>query len=151
MALPINIDLLISGKTVEWERIEFKRSWNPLVAVQTIAAFANDVNNWGGGYLVIGIEEINGQPKLPPHGVEPGEVDGIQKELLSLCHELRPPYFPIVEPVEFMGKLILIIWVLAVRLGHTRRLRVLPSLATTGITLEGCHPLSLLVRPKKQI
>ena len=29
MALPININELITGKTVEWERIEFKKGWNP--------------------------------------------------------------------------------------------------------------------------
>lgn len=29
MALPINIDELLKGKTVEWERLDFKRGWNP--------------------------------------------------------------------------------------------------------------------------
>lgn len=29
MALPINIDELLRGKTVEWERLDFKRGWNP--------------------------------------------------------------------------------------------------------------------------
>jgi len=29
MALPININELIHGSTVEWERIEFKEGWNP--------------------------------------------------------------------------------------------------------------------------
>lgn len=29
MALPINIKELINGKTVEWERIEFRKGWNP--------------------------------------------------------------------------------------------------------------------------
>lgn len=29
MALPININPLIHGSTVEWERIEFKEGWNP--------------------------------------------------------------------------------------------------------------------------
>lgn len=29
MALPINIEDLIKGNTVEWERIEFKSGWNP--------------------------------------------------------------------------------------------------------------------------
>jgi len=28
MALPVNIRDLINGRTVEWERIEFKRGWN---------------------------------------------------------------------------------------------------------------------------
>jgi len=29
MALPVNINQLISGKTVEWDRLEFKKGWNP--------------------------------------------------------------------------------------------------------------------------
>ena len=31
MNLPININVLIHGKSVEWERLEFKTGWNPLV------------------------------------------------------------------------------------------------------------------------
>lgn len=57
MPLPININQLINGSTVEWERIEFKEGFNPLVILHTICAFANDINNWGGGYLIIGIAE----------------------------------------------------------------------------------------------
>ena len=29
MALPINIDELLHGNTVEWDRIELKKGWNP--------------------------------------------------------------------------------------------------------------------------
>lgn len=111
MALPININELISGRTVEWERIEFKEGWNPLDVIQTICAFANDFNNWGGGYIIIGIKEKNGLPVLPPKGIKIGEFDKIQKEMVDLCHQLRPEYFPIAEPVEFKKKQILVIWV----------------------------------------
>ena len=111
MALPINIDNLLTGKVVEWERLEFKRSWDKLEAAQAIAAFSNDINNWGGGYLVIGIEESNGQPILPPHGIDPKKVDAIQKELLMICKTIKPPYFPIAEPIEYQGKMILVAWI----------------------------------------
>jgi ATP-dependent DNA helicase RecG len=110
MSLPINIDSLLTGKVVEWERLEFKRSWDKLQASQAITAFANDINNWGGGYLIIGIEENNGQPVLPPYGIKPESIDSIQKELLGICNNINPPYFPIAEPVEFQGKMILVIW-----------------------------------------
>ena len=66
MALPINIESLINGNIVEWERLEFKSGWNPNEIMHTITAFANDINNWGGGYIIIGIEEKNGRPLLPP-------------------------------------------------------------------------------------
>jgi predicted HTH transcriptional regulator len=48
-ALPINVDELLKGQIVEWERLEFKKGWNPEEIIHTICAFANDINNWGGG------------------------------------------------------------------------------------------------------
>ena len=110
MALPINIEELINGSTVEWERIEFRKGWNPERTIRTITAFANDFNNWGGGYIILGIEEENGRPILPPAGLEMGEIDNIQKELNNICRKIIPNYFPIVEPVNFQGKKILILW-----------------------------------------
>ncbi len=110
MALPININELINGSTVEWERIEFKKGWNPEQVLKTITAFANDFNNWGGGYIIIGIEEENGRPILPPVGLKVEEVDNIQKELNNICRKIIPNYFPIVEPVDYQGKKILILW-----------------------------------------
>ena len=56
MSLPINIKDLVHGHSVEWERLEFKRGWNPEEVIHTMCAFANDLHNWGGGYIVIGIE-----------------------------------------------------------------------------------------------
>ena len=79
-ALPINIDELLRGQVVEWERLEFKKGWNPEETIHAICAFANDINNWGGGYLIIGIEENNGQPIFPPIGLPASKIDEIQKE-----------------------------------------------------------------------
>jgi ATP-dependent DNA helicase RecG len=64
--LPVNIEELINGGTVEGERIEFKKGWNPEDVVHSMCAFANDINNWGSGYIIIGIEEENGKPVLSP-------------------------------------------------------------------------------------
>lgn len=57
MALPINIQTLLGGGVVEWARIELKETWDPQASLKTICAFANDVDNWGGGYLVIGVSD----------------------------------------------------------------------------------------------
>ena len=110
MALPLNIKELIHGRIVEWERIEFKAGWNPLKTLHTICAFANDLNNWGGGYIILGIKEEKGKPILPPVGLSLEQIDRIQKELVEICHKLQPHYFPIVEPVNFQNRMILIIW-----------------------------------------
>ncbi|MDQ1339988.1 MAG: ATP-dependent helicase RecG [Campylobacterota bacterium] len=103
---------MLKGTTVEWERLEFKRGWNPEDILHSICAFANDFHNLGGGYIIVGIEERNGQPVLPPHGVNTSTIDEIQKELLSLGHNaIMPSYHPILFPVEIDTKIILVIWV----------------------------------------
>lgn len=58
MGIPVNIELLINGKSVEWERLEYKEGWNPEEIIHSICAFANDINNWGGGYIIVGVKEI---------------------------------------------------------------------------------------------
>jgi len=111
MALPINIQQLISGKTVEWDRIEFKKGWNPEEIIHTVCAFANDINNWGGGYVIVGVDENDGIPVLPPVGLQQNSLDTIQKELTNLCHQIEPYPQIISEPVLFQDKYIFIIWV----------------------------------------
>lgn len=111
MALPVNIDKLIDGSIVEWERLEFKKGWNPEDTIHSICAFANDIHNWGGGYVVLGIETRNGRPVLPPVGVKPNQIDAIQNKLVQLCHKLDRYYFPVVQPEMYQGKYILILWV----------------------------------------
>lgn len=59
MALPISIDSLIRQQIVENSRIDYKRDWNPEDIIHSICAFANDIDNWGGGYIIVGIEEQN--------------------------------------------------------------------------------------------
>jgi ATP-dependent DNA helicase RecG len=110
MSLPINIDKLIHGKSVETERLEFKKGWNPEKIIHTICAFANDINNWGGGYIIIGIDEDNGQAVLPPEGVPQKDIDKIQKEVLGLAHQIQPNYFPIIDTIIFQGKHIVVLW-----------------------------------------
>ncbi len=110
MALPVNINTLLHGNTVEWERLEFKKGWNEESIMHTICAFANDINNWNGGYVIIGVEEQDGRPELPPIGMEINQIDSIQKKLIEISKKIQPNYFPVVEPVTFHNKHILILW-----------------------------------------
>ena len=66
VALPINIDSLLRRRTIESERVEYKAGWNPESVLHTLGAFANDFHNLGGGYVVLGVEERDGRPVLPP-------------------------------------------------------------------------------------
>ena len=110
MALPVNIEDLIHGRTVEWERLEFKKGWNPEDVIHSMCAFANDLNNWGGGYIIIGVAENNGQPILPPAGLLPDQLDNIQGEIIGLANKILPNFFPITQPVVFQDKHILVVW-----------------------------------------
>ena len=92
MALPTNMKTLLSGTVVEWARIEFKETWDPEASLKTICAFANDLDNWGGGYVVIGVEEKNGKPVKPLKGIPEGSADAYQKKIYEKCKLIRPDY-----------------------------------------------------------
>lgn len=125
--LPINLADLLSQRTVEGERIEYKAGWNPEGVLHAMCAFANDFHNLGGGYIVIGMEEKNGRPVLPPKGIEPDIIDAIQKEILNLGHHaLQPSYHPLSACYAMEGKSVLILWVPG---GETRPYKAKVSLS----------------------
>lgn len=111
MAIPVNIDDLVNLRVVESTRVEFKADFNPNPVVHTICAFANDIDNIGGGYIVIGVEERDGSPVFPLKGIEQSRIDDILKRLVGLCHCIEPLYNPIVEPVLFQGVYLIVVWV----------------------------------------
>lgn len=68
MALPTSLKNILNNSIVEQARVEYKRDWNPKTILHTICAFANDIDNFSGGYIIIGIEEKNGVPIRPIKG-----------------------------------------------------------------------------------
>ena len=144
MALPININELLTGKTVEWERIEFREGWNPENTLRTICAFANDFNNWGGGYIVLGVAENNGVPVFPPTGIQLNQIDKIQQELNQICRRILPNYFPIVEPVDYQHKKILIFWCPG---GSNRPYKVPETLGNNSLYFYFIRRFSCSVKP----
>jgi ATP-dependent DNA helicase RecG len=111
MAIPVNINDLLNQRIVESARIEYKSNWNPESCLHTICAFANDVDNWGGGYIVVGVETQNGLPRLPISGVTKGSIDEINQKLLNICNLIEPRYIPISEHVVIDDKNLLVIWI----------------------------------------
>lgn len=113
--LPVNVESLFEGGGVESERIEFKASWNPRTTgkqvLRTICAFANDFHNLNGGYIVIGVEEVNGHVKLPPIGIEPNVIESAQRWIRGNCKRLDPTYQPLMSPEQFKDSHILVVWV----------------------------------------
>lgn len=111
MAIPVNINDLINRTIVESARVEFKSDWNPEPILHSICAFANDIDNMGGGYIVVGVEERDGSPVFPVRGIEKNRIDPIEKKLRELCHYIEPFYQPVAEPFVFEDKYVLVIWV----------------------------------------
>lgn len=110
MAVPTNIRTLFAGNAVEWARIEFKETWDAEASLKTICAFANNIDNWGGGYLIIGVEEKNGRPIHPLKGVPADKVDGYLKDMLNKCKRIQPEYLHIVEVVDYQNKKFIVVW-----------------------------------------
>ena len=131
MAIPVNIKELINQKVVESNRIEFKESFNPAAIIRTICAFANDVDNIGGGYIVIGVKEEKGHPIYPLKGVDVNDIDDILKKLREKCHYIEPLYEPVVEPVLVDDTYVIVIWVQG---GYGR-----PYKAPKDVTIKGSN------------
>ena len=117
--LPINLKDLLHQRKVEGERIEYKTGWNPDPIMRTLCAFANDFENLGGGYVVIGQDcDEMGMPVFPLKGLPvhprtvsvesahmgttetaPGKTSG---KILSLMRE--NPQVSIPEIAEAIGR-----------------------------------------------
>ncbi len=109
MAIPVNVTDLIYGQRVEGPRLEFKKGWNLERILHTVCAFANDIDDWGGGYIVVGVDMESGHPMIV--GLDPEKIDDMEKELVGMGNLLEPRYMPAVEISEIDGKSILTIWV----------------------------------------
>jgi ATP-dependent DNA helicase RecG len=112
--LPINLEDLIHARSVESVRREFEKTWSKHIlesVIHSICAFANDFFNLNGGYIILGIEDKNGQPVLPPHGLDDQNMDDIQKQIRGNCKRIDPEYQPVLSPELYQDKQILVIWV----------------------------------------
>lgn len=92
MAIPVNIEDLLHKRKIESTRIEFKTGWNPDKIYRTICAFANDFDNIGGGYIIVGVqeEENTGIAKRPVTGIPIEELDKIQRDMVGFNHKIEP-------------------------------------------------------------
>lgn len=61
----------------------------------------------------MGIEEENGRPILPPAGLSEEELDGIQREMVTMNNLINPAHHPKISVEEILGKKILVIWAFA--------------------------------------
>ncbi|MCZ2477681.1 transcriptional regulator [Aquirufa antheringensis] len=111
MSIPINIKELLSGKIVESSRMEFKEGWNPPAIMRTICAFANDFNDEGSGYIIVGVKEVDGEPVRPVEGFNPTHLERIEKAMVGYSNLMQPSYYPRLSLEEIDGTHVLVIWV----------------------------------------
>lgn len=134
--LPLNLEDLLNGRSIESNRIELKAGWDEQIkasTVRTICAFANDLLNLGGGYVVLGVQEEGGRAILPPIGLGNLDLDRVQKEIRGACKRIQPDYLPTVFPVHFEGVPLIVIWAWG---GDIRPYQAPESLKVSGSPLQ---------------
>ena len=113
--LCINLEDPLACRGVESQRVEFKAGWDPRTTgpqvLRTICAFANDLQNLSGGYVVIGVAEQDGRAVFPPAGLTDEAVEAAQKWIRGRCNQLDPPYQPILSPETVADRRLLVVWV----------------------------------------
>jgi ATP-dependent DNA helicase RecG len=108
--IPLKLETILKDRVVERDRIEYKRGWNPSETIHTICAFANDFPNVNGGYIVIGIESVDGIPLLPPYGIQKERIDAIQQEIFQYCNMIQPRYLPKIEIIDYQESGVFVIY-----------------------------------------
>lgn len=113
MPIHLNIDDLLSARTVETERIEYKEGWNPDAIYRSICAFANDFDNIGGGYILIGVkeDELTRTAKRPVKGLTTVELAEIQQKMIGFNNLLQPVYHPHLNVETVDEQQIIVLWV----------------------------------------
>jgi predicted HTH transcriptional regulator len=91
----------------ESERVEWKENGGDIDVVKkivkTISAFANDISNFGGGYVVCGAKEIKddyGFPKVQYKGLTANKLKEIEGKVTQHCRDyIHPALSPIIEEI----------------------------------------------------
>ena len=111
MALAINIEDLLNKQKIESNRIEFKKGWNPASIYHSVCAFANDFDDLGGGYILVGVDSDDaGMAIRPVEGIPIEKIDGILQDMVGYNNKLSPYYMPRTSVEEVDGKQVLVIW-----------------------------------------
>lgn len=110
MALLLNIEDLLNQQKIETNRIEFKKGWNPVTTYHSICAFANDFDDLGGGYIIVGVDtDDNGVAIRPVEGVAEEKIDDILQDMIGYNAKFSPYYMPRTSIEDVDGKKVLVI------------------------------------------
>ncbi len=125
MKAPLDLQILAGRESEQVEWKENVADCDDVVA--TICAFANDLMNLGGGYVVCGARETadaNGFQKLERQGLSAARLKEVEGTVLSRCRErVSPPLTPLVDelPADTAERRLLVFTVPATRHAHVFR------------------------------
>ena len=78
MSLPVNVTSLFNRRNIGSDRVEFREEWDPTEVLHSLCAFANDMEEVGGGYVLIGVAETeDGRPEVV--GIGPERASEIER------------------------------------------------------------------------
>jgi predicted HTH transcriptional regulator len=110
----LSAEVLLKERRVESFRLDFKTSWDEhtkSAIIKTICAFANDLANQNGGYVILGVEDAGeGKAVLPPGGLPAEQLEQVSKELVGQVRQwISPEYVPTPHPEQVDGRDVLVI------------------------------------------
>lgn len=112
MALPVDVCSLLNRRNIESNRVEFKENWNPTKILHSICAFANDIEEVGGGYIIIGVKEDgDGRPEIM--GIASESMSKLEQELFKVCNLITPRLIPSFSIEDLEDRKLAVIWVLS--------------------------------------
>src|SRR5262249_1400039 len=120
---PIDLNELARRENEQTEWKENVADIDDVVA--TLSAFANDLQNLGGGYVVCGVAETKdeyGFPSLVRVGLTASRLQEVEGTVMTRCRErVSPPITPLVEqlPTEDLQRRILVFVQPATGTAHT--------------------------------
>lgn len=102
MTFQIDLDQIARRESEQAEWKENVADVDDIVA--TLCAFANDLQNLGGGYVICGAaegEDPHGFPTLVRRGLTAGRLKEIENSTLARCRErVSPPLAPLLQELE---------------------------------------------------
>lgn len=109
----LSAEVLLKERRVEGSRLEYKGVWDegtkPAI-IHTICAFANDLDDQNGGYIILGVDAPQGVPVLPARGIPPERIEQIQRELAGqVASFIKPEYRPRLNSDILDGQHVLIV------------------------------------------
>lgn len=109
MAIPIRIGRLIGLGRAGSDLTEFMAEPEPSALLHTICAFANDIRNAGGGYIVLGAEPVPETHDIRISGIAPDSAEALLRMVSGISRLIVPFYDPKAETVMHEGKCLMVL------------------------------------------